>query len=197
MTAGANKRVGERALVRVAGSVQVTGTARMVWLLAADPDDPSVRQLAAVKCNLAGKSAGFAFREQSADRHEVNQWAHKLGMVIPDNLPDYLFRKLEVAESQPVSAEDLLKGILETTEGSAEKCDEWLLATLAGNRGEITSLDLSREAKSQGIAERALAVCKTRLKAEGVVRYEKRNGAWWVVSKNRDLAQAADEVFDS
>ncbi len=192
-----NKRVGERALVRVAGSVQVTGTARMVWLLAADPEDPSVRQLAAVKCNLAGKSAGFAFREQSADRHEVNQWAHKLGMVIPDNLPDYLFRKLEVAESQTVSAEDLLKGILETTEGSAEKCDEWLLATLAGNRGEITSLDLSREAKSQGIAERALAVCKTRLKAEGVVRYEKRNGAWWVVSKNRDLAQAADEVFDS
>ena len=93
----------------------------VVWLLAADPEDPSVRQLAAVKCNLAGKSAGFAFREQSADRHEVNQWAHKLGMVIPDNLPDYLFRKLEVAESQTVSAEDLLKGILETTGGSAEK----------------------------------------------------------------------------
>ena len=43
-----NKRVGESALTRIGGSVQIAGTARLVWLIASDPDQPEIRRLAEV-----------------------------------------------------------------------------------------------------------------------------------------------------
>lgn len=192
-----NKRMGEKALVRVAGSVQVTGTARMVWLLAVDPEDAALRRLAPVKCNLAGNSSGFAFREKLADRQAVCTRTRLLGIQIPDSLPDYLFRNLEVLDTQPVSAEDLLQRVGAVKEESQEDCSEWLLAALAANGGAIASAQLQASAREQGIGERQLERTKCKLRDEGQVGYKKRAGSWWVVGKNHNHAETARTVFDN
>ena len=190
-----NKRVGERALVRVAGSIQVTGTARMVWLLACDPADSSLRQLAPVKCNMPGRSTGFAFRESPVDRLEVARLAGQVGKPLPDNLPDYLFRRLEIVESEPFSAEDLLRGQVEQREATGPKADDWLEATLAGNHGEMLVSALARMARDEGVGDKALAAAKTRLKTEGKIRYQKREGAWWVLGRDRELIALGESQF--
>ena len=192
-----NKRVGEKALVRVAGSVQVTGTARLVWLLASDPADPGLRQLAPVKCNLPGRSRGFAFREVPVGRDEVARLAAKVGTPVPDNLPDCLFRRLEIAEGEPVSAEELLGGLAEPKETVGDKADEWLEATLAGNRGEIGVCALAKLAREQGLGDKALAGAKARLKSAGKIRYQKRDDGWWVVSQHWELIALTNAQFPS
>lgn len=192
-----NKRVGEKALVRVAGSVQVTGTARLVWLLASDPADPGLRQLAPVKCNLPGRSRGFAFREVPVGRDEVARLAAKVGTPVPDNLPDYLFRRLEIAEGEPVSAEELLGGLAEPRETVGDRADEWLEATLAGNRGEIAVCALAKLAREQGLGDKALAGAKARLKSAGKIRYQKRDDGWWVLSHHWELIALTNAQFPS
>ncbi|MFM8932248.1 MAG: AAA family ATPase [Gemmataceae bacterium] len=192
-----NKRVGERALVRVAGSIQVTGTARLVWLLAADPSDPGLRQLALVKCNLPGKSRGFAFRETPVERAEVAGLAAKIGKPLPAHLPDNLFRRLEIVESESVSAEDLLKGQVDPRHCNGFMADDWVLATLAGNRGEMPVSEMARLARDEGVGDKALAAAKTRLKAEGKIRYQKRDGAWWILNPDRDLIALGEKGFPS
>ena len=187
-----NKRVGEKALTRVAGSVQVTGTARLVWLLAADPQDPSLRRLAAVKSNLPGRSQGFAFREVATDREQFFQRVKQMGLKAPSNLPECLLRRLEVVDTAPVSVEDLTARAAEPASATHTR---WLMTALAANAGEIASVELSRLAGTEGIGERSLEAAKSQMKREGAVRYEKRAGAWWVVSSAREQIQTVQELF--
>ena len=187
-----NKRVGEKALTRVAGSVQVTGTARLVWLLAADPQDPSLRRLAAVKSNLPGRSQGFAFREVATDREQFFQRVKQMGLKAPSNLPECLLRRLEVVDTAPVSVEDLTARGADS--GTANPVF-WLKTALAAHAGEIATGDLAKLANSEGISERGLEAAKTQLKREGSVRYEKRSTGWWVVSSAREQIQKVQELF--
>ena len=187
-----NKRVGEKALTRVAGSVQVTGTARLVWLLAADPDDPSLRRLAAGKSNLPGRSQGFAFREVATDREEFFLRVKRLGLKAPDNLPQCLLRRLEVVDSPPVTVEDLSAPVAGT---GPDQNVFWLQTALAAHAGEMATAELAKLASSEGISERGLEAAKSHLKRDGTLRYEKRSSGWWVVSKDREQIQTVQQLF--
>jgi hypothetical protein len=69
------------------------------------------------------------------------------------------------------------------------------MTALAANAGEIASVELSRLAGTEGIGERSLEAAKSQMKREGAVRYEKRAGAWWVVSSAREQIQTVQELF--
>ncbi len=188
-----NKRVGDKALTRVAGSVQVTGTARLVWLLANDPDNPSLRKLAAVKSNLPGRSQGFTFREIPTDRDEFFKRAQSLGLKAPESLPECLLRRLEVVDTAPTSVEDLLAPASKTIQ---EDCEHWLKTALAANAGEVNSGELKQMAITDGIGERPLEAAKSRLRKIGLIHYEKRSGSWWIISSTHKEIAMASEVFD-
>jgi hypothetical protein len=49
------------AMYRVSGSMVFVGVARAAWLVARDKEDPKLRHLAPVKCNLTAETTGFSF----------------------------------------------------------------------------------------------------------------------------------------
>ena len=49
------------AMYRVSGSMAFVGVARAAWLVARDKEDPKLRHLAPVKCNLTAETTGFSF----------------------------------------------------------------------------------------------------------------------------------------
>lgn len=92
-----NKRVGESAMTRVSGSVQISGTSRLVWAVGIDPDDPEIRRVACVKSNIPGRCEhGFAFKEVATDRGQTEAWAKSCGVNLPPELEDDVFRRLEI-----------------------------------------------------------------------------------------------------
>ncbi len=70
-----NKGSGNNPLYRGLGSVALTGIARSVLLLAADPSDPSRRVLAQSKPNLGSISESLSFRIVGRGRSAAIEWS--------------------------------------------------------------------------------------------------------------------------
>ena len=178
-----NKRTSEGALTRVSGSVQVSGTARLVWAVGADPDDPDIRRVALVKGNIPGRCKnGFAFREVSVDRGQVVAFGQAYGVAISDETEDEVFQRLEIVEGlSPISANDLARGQSATgKESSARKAEDWLRGYLA-EHGEESDQALKEAAKAAGVGRNALWDAKRVLKEAGHIRHDKRDGVWWTI----------------
>lgn len=191
-----NKRTGEGALTRVSGSVQISGTARLVWTVGADPDDPNIRRVALVKGNVPGRSAnGFAFREVPADRGQVTTHALECGVIIPPEMEDDVFRRLEIVEGlAPISANDLARGASKQgQESAAVKAEAWLREYL-GEHGEASDQTLKASAKAAGIGKNALWEAKRSMKEAGHIRHAKRDGVWWTIGTAPE-GQTFQDVF--
>jgi hypothetical protein len=104
-----------------------------------------------------------------------------------------LLRRLEVVDTAPTSAEDLLAPASKTIQ---EDCEHWLKTALAANAGEVNSGELKQMAITDGIGERPLEAAKSRLRKIGLIHYEKRSGSWWIISSTHKEIAMASEVFD-
>jgi len=191
-----NKRTTEGALNRVAGSVQISGTARLVWAVGADPDDPDIRRVALVKANTPGRCEnGFAFREVPADRARVVAHAQSCGVILPEALEDDVFRRLEIVEGlDHITANDLARGASrQGKELSAVKAETWLRQYLA-EHGEASDHALREAATTAGIGRDALNHAKKAMKEAGAIRMAKQGVDWWVIA-TAPLGKTFDDVF--
>jgi len=191
-----NKRTGEGALTRVSGSIQISGTARLVWVVAPDPDDSTIRRVALVKGNVPGRTEhGFGFKEEPVDRLEVTRHAANCGVDIPPELEEDVFRKVEIVDGlTPISANDLSKGASQQgKETAADKAEEWLRSFLA-KHGEALDKAVSDAAKSEGIGRNALWDAKREMKEAGLLRTVKRGASWWLIATTPEGANF-DDVF--
>lgn len=190
-----NKRTGEGALTRIGGSVQIAGTARMVWLIAADPDQPEIRRLAEVKGNLVGRSKGFAFKETPVDRTRVEAWAADCGVELPQEIDPATFRRVQILEGlEPIHANDLARGAPKQGQESALiKAEAWLRAHL-GEHGEVADQALKVAAKRDAIGKNALWAAKRSMKDQGHIRMAKRGSEWWLIATSPE-GQNFEDVF--
>jgi hypothetical protein len=176
-----NKRTGERALTRVSGSIQISGTARLVWMIAVDPDNPDLRQMAFVKGNIPGKSDGFVFGETSVDLASVEKHAKQCGIQLPPELDLSLFHGIKIYEGPPTSADELARGISKQGQENAKQKADIFLRERIKQLGEAQAKKLEQEAKSEGIGKTALEQAKKKMKEAGHIRYQKRGSEWWLI----------------
>ncbi len=146
-----NKKTDARSAMRVAGSIQITGCARLVWVLGVDPDAPDQRMLAPVKSNIPGRSPGFAFAEQVVDPAEVIAHAASLGVELPPDLEPVVYNRLVViADRSPISADELCAASKKATgETGDQACCDYIIKQLRSRRA-ILSEELRSEANAIG-----------------------------------------------
>ena len=154
-----NKTSGGNPLYRGGGSIGIIGAARCGLLLAADPDDPERRILAATKGNLARPPASLAFRLEDVPGADVARvvWA---------------------GESR-WSAAALLRAADEGEEDRSALADARAFLRAALADGPRPAKEVQAEAAARGISQRTLVAAR---KAEGITSSKDRaaNGRWLV-----------------
>lgn len=135
-----NKSGGGRAMYRGGGSIGITGAARAVHLVGADPDDDDRRLLACVKLNVATKPPTLAYRLVADPLHGVArvQW---------DGTSHH-------------GADDLLASGDELSDRDEARC--WLRHALEPGPRQVT--DLEAGAKSAGLHWETIKKAKGDLK---------------------------------
>jgi putative DNA primase/helicase len=132
-----NKGTGLHANYRVTGSIAFTATARAVYLIAKDPDDPKRRLIMPIKNNLAEDETGLAYRiNVTPDGIAFIEWDDQFVSVTPDEVfnpdPDSSAKDeamaflLDILGNGPASAKVVLAaareaGIAERTLHRAKK----------------------------------------------------------------------------
>lgn len=151
-----NKDQAKKALYRALGSVAFTATARSVWLVQQDEDDPKYQRrfFSPLKANICKNPTTLAF---SIDG--------------PIGQPRVIF------ESMPVdkTAEELLADEETKDRYSAlEEAKNWLLEAL--KEGPLPSTQIYQEAKENAISEATLNRAKPKL---GIVSEKEKNIWYW------------------
>jgi hypothetical protein len=137
-----NKRAGGPAIYRGGGSIGIIGLARSGLVVAADPDDPSLRVLASVKNNLCPPAASLRWK-LTGDANGV--------------------ARVEWLGTSEHNADALLSDASEFPEERSalkEACD-FLREQLAD--GEVPGSDIHKRAREAAISERTLERAKRRV----------------------------------
>lgn len=157
-----NKAEGLSAMSRVMDSLAFIATARMAWLIGADPKDPTGERklLALLKANLSGRTKGLAFR------------------IAKDHL---VFEEKEI----DVDPNGLLVPGVISVNSSLSIAKEWLAGVLAS--GPVPSDETYGRARDEGIPAHALE----RARKELGVRPRKEGfgqaGRWvWELPRGRE-----------
>jgi len=132
---------GNQAILRGGGSIALAGSARVVILIAKDPQDEQKRVLAMVKNNLAPFKPSLLFRI-------VNDLTHKAGKI------DWL------GESQ-LSADELLTTPNLEEKSALDYAKEFLCDELA--LGDKSRTAIIKNAKDAGISQRTLERARAEL----------------------------------
>jgi RecA-family ATPase len=147
---------GNQAILRGGGSIAIAGSARVVMLIAKDPQDENKRVLAMVKNNLAPFQPSISF-------HIVNDVANKAGRI------EWL------GESQ-LSADDLLQVPIGEDKSALDEAKDFLKAELAD--GAKSAKAILANAKECGIASRTLDRAKAELKVKSKPSQSKFGSGW-------------------
>jgi len=150
-----NKDQAKKALYRALGSVAFTATARSVWLVQLDEDDPKYqrRLFAPLKANICKNPTTLAFTIDG-----------------PIGKPAVIF------EPEPVNttAEELLLDEEAKERHSAiEEAKNFLLEML--KNGKLPSSEIEEQAKQMNIASATLKRARTKLR----IKAYQEDGRWW------------------
>ena len=135
---------GNQAILRGGGSIAIAGSARVVMLIAKDPQDEQKRVLAMVKNNLAPFQPSLSF-------HIVNDVENKAGKI------------QWLGESQ-LSADDLLQVQIGEDKSAIDQAKEFLNEEL--NDGAKSAKAILASARECGISLRTLERAKKELQVE-------------------------------
>lgn len=149
---------------RVMGATALLAVARVGWLVAQHPEsDDGRRVLAFGKGNVGPWPATLSFDIEGVDV------AHPTD---PNETPNVGY-VVNVDEEPDLTAEDVLGGSRRDSGGEQEVRD-FLQAVLAD--GPVGAVDVLKEAKDAGVAERTLKRYKAAAKAES---FKDNNGGWF------------------
>jgi len=148
---------GADAITRGGGSIGFSGSARVVVLVAKDPQDDNRRILATVKNNLAPFETSLSF-------HIINDELTSVG-------------RIEWLGKSELKANDLLLTTSSEDKSALQEAVDFLQEELA--TGEKTAASIISNAKEYGIAERTLRRAKSQLRIESG-----KHGKWnWQLPK--------------
>ncbi|MGV0694260.1 AAA family ATPase [Mycobacterium paraintracellulare] len=137
-----NKGAGRDPLYRGGGSIGIVGAARAGLLVAADPDDPERRVLAAVKSNLGPPPRSLSYRLVAADN----------GVA-----------RVEWEGESDHSASELLSDMSDDDRKDRKGAEIWLRQYLEIEGPQAKSREAKKAAQAAGISERTLQRARANL----------------------------------
>ncbi len=166
-------RENRSALDRVMGSTGYTGAARMVWLLAKDPDEKELVKMVQVKSNISGDPGGLAYKIQKLIVTDINgkdtettQIGFQQGVIFED-------------ADAVVQADARTKEVV-------DHVGDWLKQFLLSGPKELSTI--KRAATEAGHSINTLYKKRGKL---GVVKFTSQspNGyiTWWKLPKSRKV----------
>lgn len=176
-----NKKNEGTAAARVAGSVQITGTARLVWILARHPEFDDRRVLAVAKSNLPGTAKGLSFVEEPVPFDEAVALAESRGIEMAPDLPEWVFQRIRLVDSPALSAEELVQQNNRSSPvgpSKPELCADFILEHLIAN-GPTLSSTLEQLAADRGWQGGTWKSARGIAKGRGVVSF-KQDRQWWL-----------------
>lgn len=162
------------AVTQGAGSMGITGAARSVLVVAADPEDATSRVLAVSKGNLAGATDSLKFSVDSIETSLPDSAGKLKAIAVP------FLDWTGVSES---SADDLVAAARTDPKDKSAASDvkTWLLETLEAEPVEAKSLERAAEKAKHSI--RTYERARAKLRETGKIWVHKDRGAcgafWW------------------
>jgi hypothetical protein len=104
------------ALNKVSGSQQIAATARCVWIVGENPNDPDIRTVASTKGNIPGRSKGFNYREELLEGAQVKERALSYGITFDGEFEPDTFKRLITVDGPVGTADEIATGYAKTEE---------------------------------------------------------------------------------
>ena len=171
-----NKQIGGKSVYRASGSLAFTAAARSVWMIAPDHDDDRRRLMLPVKCNIAPRLDGMAYRIES-----------------DGSGPPFVHWE---ANPVPLTAD----GYLKQEENSDRKNDQDSARTKAVDfiqeqlkDGPMLSKDLESAIRANYIAPATYKRAREELQC----RAEKDGKVWWTLLPGQKRPEITEESQDA
>jgi len=169
------------ALNKVSGSQQIAATARCVWIVGENPNDPDIRTVASTKGNIPGRSKGFNYREELLEGAQVKERALSYGITFDGEFEPDTFKRLITVDGPVGTADEIATGYAKTEEPGkstkGQECLSWLKEVMA-EVGEILDKPLKERAEKAGYSGGTVFRAKGQAKEAGWLRVQKINGQW-------------------
>ncbi len=150
------KSSGDKAIYRTLGSLGFVSAPRAAWMITRDKDDRSRRLMTCIKCNVAPDPTGLSFTIEDQEGVGVIHWQ---------------------ADPIEMTADEALNAEKPCGTTARDDAAEWLLGALA--LGPVDSLQLRKDAESDGISWRTLQRVKAEVGARARQRADGSRTNWY------------------
>ena len=172
-----HKAASANAIHKLAGSIQVVASARLIWMVEKHPGNENLRVIRPVGSNIRGHSKGLVFGQEKISLEEVLEKAETYGITTSGDLSKLEFFKTHIVdEPLPESGEGVGR---KDSCNLTEQCRGFMAAEVNA-AGEVRSVDLENrclEKWKKGTYLRA----REQLKAQGF-RPIRKGKAWFIAS---------------
>jgi hypothetical protein len=187
------------ALNKVSGSQQIAATARCVWIVGENPNDPAIRTVAMTKANLPGRSSGFNYREELLEPAQVKERALSYGITFDGEFEPDTFKRLIAVDGPVSTANEIAAGYAKTDEPGkctkGQECLSWLKELMA-EVGEILDKPLMDQAGRAGYTGGTVKRAKKEAREAGWLRSGKINNEWINYFTSDPTVQLDQETSD-
>ena len=187
------------ALNKVSGSQQIAATARCVWIVGENPNDPAIRTVAMTKANLPGRSSGFNYREELLEPAQVKERALSYGITFDGEFEPDTFKRLIAVDGPVSTANEIAAGYAKTEEPGkctkGKECLSWLKELMA-EVGEILDKPLMDQAGRAGYTGGTVKRAKKEAREAGWLRSGRINNEWINYFTSDPTVQLDQETSD-
>jgi len=159
-----NKRSDVGALEKVMGATSVTGSARVTWTFAKDPEEKGLYRMGIAKGNVLKKKNGLEYKIVDATVEVKGK---------PTTHP-----KIEWGKETDADAEDMLNAERQKARDGGEDTKMTLAVAVLRDTLPCLAEDLFRKAEAEGLNERLIYRAKDKLGVQGVPKGRKK---WWYI----------------
>jgi len=176
-----HKSASQNQLHKLAGSVQVAASARLVWMVEKHPENDSLRVIKPVGGNIRGHSKGLVFAQEKITLEEGLEIAKQFGVATTGDLSKLEFFKTCITDDPIPEAKEEEKG---TGNGNlADQCAAFM-ASEVEVEGEVGSVEMEvmcLKKWTKGTYNRARILLKER-----GFRTVRKGDAWFITSAQPD-----------
>jgi len=183
------KRQANRIVDQIGGSVELTGSARLVYSVSSHPQDQRLRVFESVKSNQRGHLERLVCRTEVLPLEDGVRLARNVGVTVDDNLAPDTFVRVNIVADEPQESD--FPSIAEPSspppqrrESEANRCAVWIQEVLNSRNGLIATNELNQLAGENGFSLSTVGNARNILLHQSLIRSFRRGGIFWV-SNNR------------
>ena len=189
------KRQANHILDRIAGSVELTGSARLVYSVAPHGQDSRLRVMESAKSNQRGHLETLVYEAELIPLEDGIRMAINLGIRVDNGLTPDTFVRVNIVADDPEEdlgspTEEPITVPPQRRESESSRCAIWIQTLLAERNVSIATNELNQLATTNGFSPSTVTNARTILRNENLVESHKRDGRSWLVLRRASSSYA-------